>query len=459
MAQFGFDVISDEEKSEAEEAMEKGGMTGLKKYMDKKLNAWRKVPLNIAITGDSGAGKSTFINSFRGLEASHSEAAEVGVTETTAVVKKYPHPNHENFVLSDLPGVGTVKFPRVQYLKKVGFEKFDFFLILGSNRFTENDLWLAKEVKQQHKKFYFIRTKIDQDIKNDKDDHPTRHNETTLLERVKTDCSKQLERGGLGTGNPVFLISGKLANVTLWDFPALQDMLIDNVPDLKREALTLTLQCTSIDMIEKKVDALKRRIWGVATLSAAGGAVPIPGASAVFDLVLVTAEVEEYKHQLGLDDETLDGLSKTYHIPKDTLVGAVAMSNIPKIVTTMMAEHATETAIGFIPVLGQIVGAAMSFATTLAVLRLVLSKLREAAIKIVKLTVEASKDLEYGTGPVRKSPSTGNAAAIGDMWLWMGAVLGIAVGLTMLYAYSPLLLYVVLALPFLLAMLWFYQKA
>ncbi len=293
MAQFGFDVISDEEKSEAEEAMEKGGMTGLKKYMDKKLNAWRKVPLNIAITGDSGAGKSTFINSFRGLEASHPEAAEVGVTETTATVKKYPHPNHGNFVLSDLPGVGTVKFPRAEYLKKVGFDNFDFFLILGSNRFTENDLWLAKEVKKQGKQFYFIRTKIDQDIRNDKSDHPTDHNEIALLERVKTDCSKQLERGGLGTGNPVFIISGKLVNVTLWDFPKLQDTLIDNIPALKREALTLTLKCTSVGLIEKKVDALKKRISLVATASAVGWAVPIPGLSALVDLRLVISEVEE----------------------------------------------------------------------------------------------------------------------------------------------------------------------
>ncbi len=118
MADPGFDLISDEENRKALEAMEKDGMVSLKKYMDKKLIAWKRVPLNIAITGSTGAGKSTFVNSFRGLEASHPEASEVGVTETTDTVKEYPHPNHGNFVLSDLPGVGTVTFPRTEYLKK-----------------------------------------------------------------------------------------------------------------------------------------------------------------------------------------------------------------------------------------------------------------------------------------------------------------------------------------------------
>ncbi len=443
-------MVTEAHKKEAQEAMEKGGMTGLKKYMDKKLKAWIKVPLNIAITGASGTGKSTFINSFRGLEAHHPEAAKVGVTETTDTVKKYPHPCHENFVLSDLPGVGTVTFPREEYLKKVGFDQFDFFLIFGSNRFTKNDLWLAKEVKKQRKKFYFIRTKIDQDLKNDRDDHPADHNETALLGQMKDDCLKKLEHGGLGKGNPVFLISGKLVNVTRWDFPPLQKMLIENIPALKREALTLSLQCTSIDMIEKKVEALKKRIWFVATASAAGGAIPIPGFSAALDMGLIIGEVEEYKRQLGLDDKTLDGLSTKYNIPKDALAGAVAMSNIPKVLAGMMVEHATETAISLIPVVGQITGAAMSFGTTSVVLRIVLSKLREAAIKIVQLTIEASKDLELA-GPSRTSPNT-------VRWLWMGVVLGTCIGLMMLYVYSPLLLYVALALPCLIAILWVYKK-
>ncbi len=161
------------------------------------------------------------------------------------------------------------------------------------------------------------------------------------------------------------------------------------------------------------------------------------------------------------------------------------MSNIPKVTAGMMAEHVTETKIGFIPVLGQIVGAAMSFGTTLGVLRFVLSKLREAAIKIVQLTVEASKDLElesgpsrassnprecvrptvedskdleFGNGPSGTSQNTWESAANGAMWLWMGVVLGAAMGLTMLFDYSPLLLYVVLALPCLIAILWLYQK-
>ncbi len=241
-------------------------------------------------------------------------------------------------------------------------------------------------------------------------------------------------------------------------------------------------------MIEKKVTALKKRIFHVAALSAAEGAGPIPGLGAVIDFQLIISEVEEYKRQLGLDDKTLEALSRDYHIPKDTLVNTVDMSNITKVITAMIAEQAADISVDliqFIPVLGQIAGASMSFETASAVLRRVLSKLRVTAIKIFQLTLEASKDLYFGSSPspnreewVRKtveaskdlgfassplpaSPDTGERAANGDPWLWMAAVLGTAVVLTLINACtnSPLLLNAALALPALIAIAWFYEKA
>ncbi len=225
MANLGSGVGLDTEP-EWQEAAKIKDIPGLQKHMNfkAKINAWKTAPLNIA--GNSGTGKSTFINTIRGLKSTHKDAAKVGVTETTDVVKQYRHPDHTNFILSDLPGVGTEKFPREKYLEIVEFAKFDFFLILCSTRFTEEDLWLAKEVKKQHKNFFFIRTKVDQDLKNEKDDNPDSGRQFAVLQSLTYDCLKQLDQGGLGSDNSVFLISGKLVNVTRWDFPALQDMLI-----------------------------------------------------------------------------------------------------------------------------------------------------------------------------------------------------------------------------------------
>lgn len=389
--------MSEAEVNEAQEVMHKAGISGLKEHLHSKLEAWKSIPLNIAVTGATGTGKSTFINTMRGLDPNVQGAAAVGVTETTSEVKTYPHAEYGNFVLSDLPGVGTPNFPRDEYLKKVGFEKFDFFLIICSSRFTENDLWLANQARKENKNFYFIRTKIDIDIRNDRDDHPypeekQEEKEMALLEKVSSNCLVHLEEGGLGTENPIFLISGKLRYIGRWDFPALQEKLLESIPALKREALTLSLQCNSKAIVNRKVEALKARIWMVATMSAAGGAIPVPGMSAVIDMMLVAHEIREYKKQLGLDDKTLHGLAIRHGLDEEKLIKIVGLTNIPKAATAAAFAMAAEEVMSFfLPIAGMVVGAAMSFGTTAAVLRQFLSKLQKAALQIVELTIQASK--------------------------------------------------------------------
>ena len=44
------------------------------------------VTLNIAVTGETGAGKSSFVNAIRGLQDPDEGAAPTGVTETTTVL-------------------------------------------------------------------------------------------------------------------------------------------------------------------------------------------------------------------------------------------------------------------------------------------------------------------------------------------------------------------------------------
>ena len=42
------------------------GVKNIKQFLEKEMNAWKEVEVNIAVTGDSGAGKSSFINEIRG---------------------------------------------------------------------------------------------------------------------------------------------------------------------------------------------------------------------------------------------------------------------------------------------------------------------------------------------------------------------------------------------------------
>lgn len=147
----------------------------------------RNTPLNVAITGESGSGKSTFINAFRGIGDEDQGAAPTGVVETTSQVTPYPHPKYPSVILWDLPGIGTTRFPADEYLKLVGFERFDFFIIISDSRFRENDVKLAQEIQRMKKKFYFVRSKIDDDIRAEKRKKRDFSEEKTLT-KIRDDC-------------------------------------------------------------------------------------------------------------------------------------------------------------------------------------------------------------------------------------------------------------------------------
>ncbi|XP_052775821.1 T-cell-specific guanine nucleotide triphosphate-binding protein 2-like [Mya arenaria] len=128
----------------------------------------KKIEINIAVTGQSGSATSSFINCIRGLMADDPGAAAVDAVETTMKPTAYPHPDNPNLQVWDLPGVGTSTFTKENYLQKVNLNRFDFVLLLSFSRFTENDVWLANEIRRLKPKYnlFFIRTKIDDDVRS-----------------------------------------------------------------------------------------------------------------------------------------------------------------------------------------------------------------------------------------------------------------------------------------------------
>ncbi|XP_005953367.1 interferon-inducible GTPase 5-like, partial [Haplochromis burtoni] len=190
----------------------------------------RNTPLNVAITGESGSGKSTFINAFRGIGDEDEGAAPTGVVETTSQVTPYPHPKYPSVILWDLPGIGTTRFPADEYLKLVGFERFDFFIIISDPRFRENDVKLAQEIQRMKKKFYFLQSKVDKDIRAAKRTRREFNVERTLS-TIRKNCAQELR--DLGIESPqVFLVSS--FELHLYDFPLLHETLERELPEHQR---------------------------------------------------------------------------------------------------------------------------------------------------------------------------------------------------------------------------------
>lgn len=144
------------------------------------------VELNIGVTGESGSGKSTFVNAFRGLGNEEKGSAETGFEETTMEPKDYIHPNFKNVRLWDLPGIGTPNFKAKDYLKLVKFERYDFFIIISSDRFKEHHSLLAEEIVRLRKTFYFVRSKIDQSIDSEK--YKKTFDQEKMLDNIRDKC-------------------------------------------------------------------------------------------------------------------------------------------------------------------------------------------------------------------------------------------------------------------------------
>ncbi|XP_052000677.1 interferon-inducible GTPase 5-like isoform X2 [Xyrauchen texanus] len=280
-----------------------------------KLKELENVTLNIAITGMTGAGKSSFVNSLRGLPNDDERAAPTGTTETTMKSNMYPHPTMPNVKIWDLPGIGSPKFRAKKYLKDVKLHTYDFFLIVTSERFRENDIELAKAIQKNKKLFYFIRTKIDNDIRAEA--HKKDFDEQMLLNSIRRDCEMNLKK----VGEPkVFLISS--FNLEKYDFQRLINTLEEELPHNKRFALIQSLPVYSLETLTKKKMYFKKIIWLNAFAAGLGAVAPIPGLSVACDYGIMKNFFEQVYKRFGLSDESLKLLSERVNKPVEDLKAA-----------------------------------------------------------------------------------------------------------------------------------------
>jgi len=181
-------------------------------------------PLNIAILGSSGVGKSSFVNSLLGMQEDDEGAAQVDITECTDKVGMYRHQDYKGVVFWDLPGVGTKKFPKDTYLtrKDIGFETYDAYFIICCDRFTELDGWLAKNIQNRNKPICFVRTKVAESLRADK--RKRDFNEEKSLAKVREYLLEELNKVNIQCQeNQLFLVDNW--EVEEYDFMKLKNTL------------------------------------------------------------------------------------------------------------------------------------------------------------------------------------------------------------------------------------------
>ncbi|KAL8219467.1 UNVERIFIED_CONTAM: hypothetical protein K2H54_025297 [Gekko kuhli] len=310
-----------------------------------ELDALEKARLNIAITGSSGAGKSSFVNALRGMT------------------------DHEK-------GIGTPEFEPKDYLKKVNFDKYDFFILVSSERFTVNDTMLAGEIQKRKKKFYYVRSRMDvsmasEAMKPDFDMDKT-------IEKIRDYCCQNLK--GAGETSPrVFLISRR--DLNMYDFPLLQEVLENDLDDLKKHAFVASLPVFSRKILIKKKAAMEDLIWKVATTSCSMAMIPVPGLSIICDLNILVVTMKLFYKVFGLDEDSLhrvaEPVGKNYDVLKSAIKKSPVSSEItPEFVSHLLAKSrlcssvmTIQMVLDFIPLLGSLAGGASSFIITFYMLK------------------------------------------------------------------------------------------
>jgi len=144
--------------------------------------------MNICVVGNSGVGKSLLINKIRRIRPHAHGWAPVGVCETTLEPTKYPFPGQPKVCLWDLPGSGTAAVPSQTYIQDMGLRYFDKVLICTAGRFTETEIKLRAELEKHSVPFYMVRTKVDIDALNNREDNGQPENAT--CEQIREDLRR-----------------------------------------------------------------------------------------------------------------------------------------------------------------------------------------------------------------------------------------------------------------------------
>nr|XP_048275342.1 interferon-inducible GTPase 1-like [Myodes glareolus] len=287
-------------------------------------------PINVAVTGESGAGKSSFINALRGVRPEEEDATHVGIAET-AMRTPYKHPKIETLTFWNLPGIGTMNIPPKYYLEKVKFQEYDFFVILSSTRFKLLELDLAQAIRLKRKMCYFVKTKVDADLRNEKESKPGTFDRVKTLQQVRRHCVNTFVQNNMDAP-PIFLISNH--NLSDYDFPVLMDTLVKDLPAQKRHNFILSLPTNTVAVADRKHKSLQQCI--LLEACQAGILATLPAVDILMDGVEeLKVKLNHYRVLFGLDDDSLEVMANDSQVPVEQLTKNI---NSPYLLETKKEE-------------------------------------------------------------------------------------------------------------------------
>ncbi|VDI20239.1 Hypothetical predicted protein [Mytilus galloprovincialis] len=364
------------------------GHSGVVAYIKDNMDKWKKEPVKFGIIGGTNSGKSSFVNCVRHVKEGEEGFAIVGRGDTTRVPTPYIHPKSSQIVYWDLPGVGTLDFPKNEYIEQMKIHEYDYFFVFFADVLHEDDLWVARQLIMMNKPFCLVRSKVDKDVKKgDKQGI----DQNSVFVNLRTKTLKSINKHiNLKAHCKLFLISCKEG---VGEIDKLVKHIKENVSSIKSEAVVYTLHTLSQEVIEEKFKLLKSRVNKASLGTALISASPIPGIDIYANISILVKEIKHYINVFGLTNKQIRKVS--YRDKKQLkckeLFGLCSEKKTRKIVTAMFIEKyvvlfaALSISDIFLPIVGSVISAASTATIVYKFLNEILENLHQDATFVYDL--------------------------------------------------------------------------
>ncbi|KAM4652562.1 interferon-inducible GTPase 5-like [Discoglossus pictus] len=364
LAQQGYEVIGDEEIEELQSALERGGIPEMVRFIQSSLDSLLDTRIDVALMGGNTAIRHSLLNALRGIKDGEDGSAHGEDPENPI---EYPSLKYPKASWWDLPGLGNFESQPQRYMESVHIKHYDFIFLLldpGSET-TSSYKSLVVELKKHGRKVFIIQG----------------------CDGEAEESTNEEQRD-----NEVFFLSP--SHLPGLEFHRLLGSLEKHLSSPKSRAFLLSLPNLSTEVIQKKEGTLGQEVWKVALLSSLVASVPVPGIAIACDMSLLTARLDTYRQELGLDAGSLASLSHSSGVSVASLrleVHSPAGKGVSRELVGKMLCSATglglEVAGVFlhrIPFLGHLASGGIAFHSSYVVLSRCLQGMSEDAQRVLK---------------------------------------------------------------------------
>lgn len=310
--------------------------------IQKRLQKESTEPLKIALYGQTGAGKSSLINTILGDEKAFVSPRADATTEAEVYEWNGLH-------LYDLPGYAGAKFHTEGFDEKFDIESFDLFLCVFSGKFTHaDDQMFFRKIREGNRPCIMVRTHADAIYQHNK-------TEAELQEEIRQDA---LEKAGADV--PLIFVSSRLDRISGID--ELNEAIMGHLNEAKAQKYALAAHAYSEEALERKRAAAKASVTKYAAMAAANGLNPIPGADVAVDVTVLIKCFASIKRAYGLSDELLGDPAIIHAVPvANRILGYFAVDGMLFLLKRYAGRAAVKQIGKYIPIVGQVIAASAGF--------------------------------------------------------------------------------------------------